>query len=55
MQTALPYLLTKPIIGIYEQILIMYSIDKKIIFTKCRKGFPDSKQIVFNQSCLFDI
>lgn len=38
MQTTLPYLLTKPIIGIYEQILIMYTIDKKLSLTKCRKG-----------------
>lgn len=51
MQTTLPYLLTKPIIGIYEQILIMYTIDKKLSLTKCRKGFSNSKQIVLNQSC----
>ncbi len=40
MQTTLPYLLTKPIIGIYEQILIMYTIDKKLSLLNVEKDFP---------------
>jgi hypothetical protein len=50
MQTALTYLPRKPIIGVYEQILIMYSIDKNIIFTRCKlKYFP-----IVNKQFLID-